>query len=119
MKHDLEFTAYVPLVIEGVTLAEDLECEVTGTYDDDTGDAEITDIVFEEGKRRLRLGRSRYEVGDDSGRGALWKLLAPRIEASVWFKTALEDLISDEGLADDPVAEHRLGAFEYGVGGYA
>jgi hypothetical protein len=117
MKHDMEFTAYVPLAIEGVTLAEDLECEVAGTYDDVTGDAEITEITFEEGKHRVVLRRD--VPGDDGVRGVFWRLLAPRVENSVWFKTALEDLVSDEGLADDPVAEHRLGAFDYGVGRFA
>ena len=110
-----EFTACVPLVVHGVTIAEDVECEVFANYDPGSGSARIVQIT-------LGLGRPRMTLDCDTrgpDKRTLFKALAPRLKQTAEWSDAFNAMIRAEGLDRDPNAEHRLDARQRGVGEYA
>ncbi|WP_425087800.1 hypothetical protein [Stappia sp.] len=106
MAYGFEFMAHVPLVISGVTIAEDVECDCWGNYDPGSQDGRVEEITLGLGERKTTLHRQ----SNDPERRMLFVALAPRVKASAGYSDALNAL-----LRGDPNAEHALGAFETGV----
>jgi hypothetical protein len=110
-----EFDACVPLVVNGTTIAEDVECEVFANHDPGSGSARVVQITLGLGRPRMTLDCDT----NDPDRRALFNALAPRLKRSAEWSDAFNAMIRAEGLDRDPNAEHCLDARQLGVGGYA
>lgn len=112
--HSFSFQALVPLVLNEVMLAEEVECTCTAVYEAHSDTASITEIsIGIHGKMTLTA------KSDDAIERAMWLGLSRDIYQCADYDDALARFLDDNDLRLDPFAEHRLGAFELGVGRYA
>lgn len=110
-----DFDACVPLVIDGVTISEDLECEVLARYDPVSDCAVILQIdIREQGNLISLSAKSTTPL-----HRALWDALVPVIDASAAMDAALSEHLDENDLRVPVHGEHRLTAAQLGVGRFA
>ena len=115
MIYRFDFDACVELAIEGVLLSEQLDVSIRASYDPGEENPHIDEIIVGEAPMTISLNKRV----DSPVHRALWDALVPVVHAGCEMDDAFQQLLDDEDLRIDPFAEHRFGAVEYGVGGYA